>query len=186
MCASYLQIYNKVISDLLRPERHPMQPDCKQPPCRLNSESCTTCSKYLVRASYLQIYNEVISDLLRPERTNLSIREDRRRGVFVEGLSEWVVRSPGEVYQLMSQGQAMVSGKSDVMGPGAVPVYGRLPGWVVHSPVEVYQLMKQGQAMVSNKSDGWGSGVVPVYGRLSDWVRGPQPQRSVTGPGHRE
>ena len=54
--------------------------------------------RFLVRASYLQIYNEVISDLLKPERTNLSIREDKKRGVFVEGLSEWVVRSPAEIY----------------------------------------------------------------------------------------
>jgi hypothetical protein len=46
---------------------------------------------------------------LQPERTNLVIREDRRRGVFVEGLSEWVVRSPAEVYQLMERGQALVS-----------------------------------------------------------------------------
>lgn len=61
-------------------------------------------SKYLVRTSYLQIYNEVISDLLKPERTGLTIREDRRRGVYVEGLSEWVVRSPQEVHQLMRQG----------------------------------------------------------------------------------
>lgn len=45
---------------------------------------------------------------LQPDRTNLVIREDRRRGVFVEGLSEWVVRSPAEVYQLMANGQAMV------------------------------------------------------------------------------
>lgn len=48
--------------------------------------------RFLVRASYLQIYNEQISDLLKPERSNLAIREDRKRGVFVEGLSEWVVR----------------------------------------------------------------------------------------------
>ena len=54
--------------------------------------------RFLVRASYLQIYNEVISDLLKPERTNLTIREDKKRGVFVEGLSEWVVRSPAEIY----------------------------------------------------------------------------------------
>jgi hypothetical protein len=60
--------------------------------------------KFLVRASYLQIYNEVISDLLKPERTNLSVREDKKRGVFVEGLSEWVVRSPKEVYGLMQRG----------------------------------------------------------------------------------
>jgi len=39
-------------------------------------------------------------------------REDRRRGVFVDGLSEWVVRSPGEVYQLMQRGQSMVGGLS--------------------------------------------------------------------------
>lgn len=34
------------------------------------------------------------------------IREDRKRGVFVEGLSEWVVRSPAEVYGLMERGAA--------------------------------------------------------------------------------
>jgi hypothetical protein len=61
-------------------------------------------SKYLVRASYVQIYNEVISDLLKPERANLSIREDKKRGVFVEGLSEWVVRTPDEIYGLMERG----------------------------------------------------------------------------------
>jgi kinesin family protein 3/17 len=60
--------------------------------------------KFLVRASYLQIYNEVISDLLKPERTNLTIREDSKRGIFVDGLSEWVVRSPREIYGLMQRG----------------------------------------------------------------------------------
>ena len=45
-----------------------------------------------------------ISDLLKPERSNLSIREDKKRGVFVEGLSEWVVRSPAEIYGLMERG----------------------------------------------------------------------------------
>lgn len=59
-----------------------------------------------VRASYLQIYNEVISDLLKPERTNLHIREEKRRGIFVEGLSEWVVRSSSEIYGLMQRGAA--------------------------------------------------------------------------------
>lgn len=63
--------------------------------------------RFLVRASYLQIYNESISDLLKPERNNLMIREDKKRGVFVEGLSEWVVRSPEEIYGLMERGGAM-------------------------------------------------------------------------------
>ena len=65
------------------------------------SNSKTT---FMVRASYLQIYNEVISDLLRTERTNLHIREDKKKGVFVEGLSEWVVRTPSEIYSLIQKG----------------------------------------------------------------------------------
>ena len=63
--------------------------------------------RFLVRASYLQIYNETISDLLKPERCNLTIREDKKRGVYVDGLSEWVVRSPAEIYGLMEQGGAV-------------------------------------------------------------------------------
>merc|ERR1712151_788041 len=65
------------------------------------SNSQTT---FMVRASYLQIYMEVISDLLRPERTNLSIREDKRKGLFVDGLSEWAVRNPNEIYTLIRKG----------------------------------------------------------------------------------
>eukprot|EP00941_MAST-03F_sp_MAST-3F-sp1_P001705 g1705.t1 len=68
------------------------------------SSSASPTKRFLIRASYLQIYNEVISDLLHPERSNLMIREDRKKGVFVEGLSEWVVRSPGEIYGLMERG----------------------------------------------------------------------------------
>lgn len=68
---------------------------------------------YLVRASYLQIYNEVISDLLKPDSKNLMIREDAKRGVFVEGLSEWVVRTPADVYDLMSRGaEARMTGST--------------------------------------------------------------------------
>lgn len=58
----------------------------------------------MVRASYLQIYNEVISDLLKPEWNSLQIREDKKKGVFVEGLSEWKVRSPRDIFQLMKDG----------------------------------------------------------------------------------
>jgi hypothetical protein len=61
-------------------------------------------TKFMVRASYLQIYNESISDLLKPEKTNLQIREDKKRGVFVEGLSEWAVRSPSDIYTLLQRG----------------------------------------------------------------------------------
>ena len=71
--------------------------------------SGTTQVNYLVRASYLQVYNEVVSDLLKPaadgsKSQSLTIREDSKRGVYVEGLSEWVVRSPSDVYDLMARG----------------------------------------------------------------------------------
>lgn len=65
---------------------------------------------FMVRASYLQIYNEIISDLLKTDRTSLNIREDKKtegkykKGIFVEGLSEWAVRSPSEIYSLMQKG----------------------------------------------------------------------------------
>ena len=61
---------------------------------------------FMVRASYLQIYNEFISDLLKPDRGTLQIREEKRRGVFVEGLSEWAVRSPADICSLMQKGEA--------------------------------------------------------------------------------
>lgn len=61
-------------------------------------------SKFMVRASYLQIYNDVISDLLKPEKTNLIIREDKKKGIYVESLSEWAVRSPNDIYTLLQKG----------------------------------------------------------------------------------
>ena len=60
--------------------------------------------KFLVRVSYVQIYNEVISDLLKSDRVALQIREEKKKGVFVEGLSEWAVRSPEEIFVLMERG----------------------------------------------------------------------------------
>ncbi|CAG9315544.1 unnamed protein product [Blepharisma stoltei] len=60
---------------------------------------------FMVRASYLQIYNEFISDLLKPERGTLQIREEKRRGLFVEGLSEWAVRSATDICSLMQKGE---------------------------------------------------------------------------------
>ena len=61
-------------------------------------------TRFLVRAAYLEIYNEVVSDLLKPGRTNLAIREDKRRGVYVENLTEWVARSPEEAEGLLRRG----------------------------------------------------------------------------------
>jgi kinesin family protein 3/17 len=64
-------------------------------------------TKFMVRASYLQIYNESISDLLKPEKISLQIREDKKKGVFVESLSEWAVRSPSDIYTLLQRGASV-------------------------------------------------------------------------------
>lgn len=63
-------------------------------------------TKFMVRAGYIQIYNETISDLLKNEKSNLQIREDKKKGVYVEGQSEWAVRTPGDIYALLKRGAA--------------------------------------------------------------------------------
>ena len=63
-------------------------------------------TKFIIRAAYLQIYNEMINDLLKPENTNknLSIREDKQKGLYVDDLSEWAVRGPSDIYTLLQRG----------------------------------------------------------------------------------
>lgn len=61
-------------------------------------------SKFIVRASYLQIYNDSVSDLISTHNSNLLIREDKKKGVYVENLSEWIVRSPNDAYTLLKKG----------------------------------------------------------------------------------
>lgn len=57
---------------------------------------------------------QVISDLLKPEKSNLVIHEDAKRGVYVHGLSEWVVRSPDEVSSLNNSTKLYMSGAACV------------------------------------------------------------------------
>ncbi len=55
--------------------------------------------KFCCRVSMLEIYNEVISDLLAPPGgaagagVNLQVREDMKRGCYVEELSEEIVQN---------------------------------------------------------------------------------------------
>jgi len=67
-------------------------------------EKINTNTKFMVRASYLQIYNENINDLLKSEQVNLNIREDNKKGVYVDGLSEWSVQKPADIYNLLKKG----------------------------------------------------------------------------------
>ena len=67
---------------------------------------------FTVKCSYLEIYNEQVADLLAPPdadrgsaaRAAPQIREHDRRGVFVEGLTEALVTSAEETYDLFTRG----------------------------------------------------------------------------------
>ncbi|KAJ1976618.1 Kinesin-like protein kip2 [Dimargaris xerosporica] len=62
--------------------------------------------EFLLRVSYLEIYNETIRDLLSPSTADLKIHDDKRRGVYVSGLREEVVTSPGQMVRILKLGEA--------------------------------------------------------------------------------
>lgn len=58
----------------------------------------TTMLEFTVYCSFIQIYNEKIYDLFQDSEAsnNLNVREDKYAGVFVEGLSEYVITNPND------------------------------------------------------------------------------------------
>ncbi|CAD6590665.1 MAG: hypothetical protein TREMPRED_005838 [Tremellales sp. Tagirdzhanova-0007] len=60
--------------------------------------------EYTVKVSYMEIYMEKIKDLLAPQNDNLSIHEDKTRGVYVKGLTDVYVGSETDVYKVMRAG----------------------------------------------------------------------------------
>ncbi|VFQ65808.1 unnamed protein product [Cuscuta campestris] len=62
--------------------------------------------KYSCKCSFLEIYNEQVTDLLDPSSTNLMLREDITKGVYVENLSEFEVQTVGDIIKLLSQGSS--------------------------------------------------------------------------------
>ncbi|OAY52171.1 kinesin-like protein KIN-12E [Manihot esculenta] len=62
--------------------------------------------KFTCKCSFLEIYNEQILDLLDTSSNNLQIREDVKKGVYVENLKEIEVTSARDVMQQLIQGAA--------------------------------------------------------------------------------
>lgn len=60
--------------------------------------------QYLVKCSFLEIYNEQINDLLSPEQRNLQIREDIKKGAYVENLQEETVSTFDDTFEVMEKG----------------------------------------------------------------------------------
>jgi len=60
--------------------------------------------EFVLKLTMIEIYNEVVNDLLDPANTNLRLREDSRRGVYVEGLKEERLRSAEHALQVVALG----------------------------------------------------------------------------------
>ena len=54
--------------------------------------------------SYIEVYNEVVYDLLVKKSMPLDLREDPKQGVCVAGVKRHVVTSPGEIMDLLQEG----------------------------------------------------------------------------------
>ncbi|KAF9358090.1 Kinesin-like protein kif15 [Mortierella sp. AD094] len=69
-------------------------------------EQMVSSVKYLCKASYIEIYNEMIYDLLDNSTTARATREDIKRGVYVDGVTEESIHNPEDAYKLFEQGAA--------------------------------------------------------------------------------
>lgn len=66
----------------------------------------TRNKEFLLKLSMMEIYNEVLNDLLNPAKTNLKLREDSRKGFFVEGITEETLVSMDHALSVIAAGDA--------------------------------------------------------------------------------
>nr|XP_023690136.1 kinesin-like protein KIF15 [Paramormyrops kingsleyae] len=67
-------------------------------------ERSGSCKSFLCKCSFIEIYNEQIYDLLDSASASLFLRENIKKGVFVEGAVEKIVTSAVDAYQVLSMG----------------------------------------------------------------------------------
>ncbi len=62
--------------------------------------------EFLIRCSYLELYNEEIRDLLGNPKANVKceLKEDPNKGIYVKNLTDVVVESPEDLYQMLDKG----------------------------------------------------------------------------------
>lgn len=58
----------------------------------------------LIKITFIEIYNEKIIDLLSEDLKNLNLREDLKKGIFLENVTEEVVNHAGDVMTLLRKG----------------------------------------------------------------------------------
>ncbi|KAL4470856.1 hypothetical protein ABPG72_016402 [Tetrahymena utriculariae] len=60
--------------------------------------------EFKIKLSIVEIYLEKIKDLLDPSKVNLTVREDRTHGVYIQDVTEKYVTSETEVFSIIDQG----------------------------------------------------------------------------------
>lgn len=68
--------------------------------CFSLSQKSEQSKSFLCKCSFIEIYNEQIYDLLDTASASLFLRENIKKGVFVEGAVEKFVNSAAEAYQV--------------------------------------------------------------------------------------
>lgn len=63
---------------------------------------------FLCKCSFIEIYNEQIYDLLDSASASLFLRENIKKGVFVEGAVEKFVTSAAEAYQVVNNSMWLI------------------------------------------------------------------------------
>lgn len=60
--------------------------------------------EFTVKVSMAEIYMEKICDLLDTTKTDLKIKENNRKGIYIDNLTERYIGSDTEVYEIMKIG----------------------------------------------------------------------------------
>jgi Kinesin motor domain len=60
--------------------------------------------EYTVQVSYVEIYLEKVRDLLNPAQDNLKIREGKKKGIYIDGVTDFYVGSFNDVLRIMKKG----------------------------------------------------------------------------------
>ena len=60
--------------------------------------------EFTIKCSYLEIYMEKIMDLLDAKKTNLQVKEDKTKGLYIQDATEVYVSSTDEMMDVMNAG----------------------------------------------------------------------------------
>lgn len=68
--------------------------------------NASAATEFSIKVSFLEIYMERIQDLLDETKSNLQVKEDKGRGIYIQDATELYVASPAEMMAVMQTGAA--------------------------------------------------------------------------------